>query len=116
MSAFDLFDPRSYLLFIETAKRPKGKWRPGADTVNAQLVIEPFQEFMNKGPRSEPDPDLLMMDAAVADQLGAFLRLPTGDEVEAAGIDAGDLIFVQRNGASIEYRLVRPEPGQRIKT
>jgi hypothetical protein len=112
---FDLFDPRSYLLFIETAKRPTGKWRPGADTVNATLVVEPFRKFMHKRSRSKPDSDLLMMDVAVADQLSAFLRHPTDEEVESAGIDVTDLIYIQRIGASLEYRLVRPEPGQKIK-
>ena|ERR1700694_5201888 len=112
---FDQFDPQPYLLFIETAKNPTGRWRAGADTIKATLVVEPYRRFMHKRSRSKPDADLIMMDVAVADQLGAFMRHPTDEEVEAAGIDADDLIYIRRSGMSLDYHLVRPEPGQQVK-
>jgi hypothetical protein len=98
---FEGFDPMPYMIFIES--RP----RPGLSRPKAPLVDDQYRKFANKRSRSWPDADLVMLDAAVADQLGAFLRHPVADEVERAGMGSEDLIFIQRTGGSIEYQLVR---------
>ena len=64
---FDLFDPMPYMKFIESVKRPKGGPRPSANAPKVPLVDDLYRKF-NKVSRSWPDADLVMLDAAVADQ------------------------------------------------
>ena len=113
--ALDLFDPLAYVVFIEMAKRPKARWPLSAEAIKATLVVEPYRPFLTKRSRHQPDTDLLMLDATIAMRLQFFLRHPTPDEMENAALEPGDLIFIKRNGNSLVYRLVRPEPRQVVK-
>ena len=112
--ALDLFDPLAYMAFIEAAKRPGGRWRLSAEAIKATLIVEPYQPFLAKRSRHQPDTDLLMLDATIALWLGFFLRRPTPDEIQTAALEPGDLIFIRRNGNELDYRLVRPA-GQAVE-
>jgi hypothetical protein len=103
---FDGFDVMPYMTFIEGVKRLKGGQRPSANAPKVPVVVDQYRKFTNKR-RSWPDADLVMLDAAIADQLGAFLRHPVADEIERAAMEPDDLIFIQQSRRSIEYHLVR---------
>jgi hypothetical protein len=102
---FDLFDPMAYMRFIESVKQPTGRTVP-RPTAGLKLVTKPYAKFATKRSRSWPDSDLIMLDAAIADQLGAFLRHPVAGEVDRAGMGPDDLIVIRLGRASVDYQLV----------
>jgi hypothetical protein len=105
---FDMFMP--YMGFIESEKQPAGRTVPRP--TGLKLVTKPYVKFATKRSRSWPDADLIMTDAAIADQLGAFLRHPVAGEVGRAGMAPDDLIAIRLSRASVEYQLV-PRGGKR---
>lgn len=104
---FDMFDPMAYMQFIESVKRPTGRTLPRPSTAGLKLVTKPYAKFATKRSRSQPDADLLMLDAALARQLGVFMRRPVVDEVERLGLESDDLIVIRLSRASVDYQLVR---------